>query len=236
MNNKIIVNCDDITRDSLNKNKLSLCVFLACQSPSQGSPLCWNVVNSFLNSLLISWKDLYATYISTSKINENSTLFITQPQDQQKNKQLVSSSTFKILPKQQMVIDAFNAISIQNNPANSIGIKNNTDHPFSSGLCVCDDSDNYYGVSAFELFGNNSLSINPVNKAFLMMVPQGTIDQNMVITSTNQQGILIDVENADNNTRTVQFDINNGWNSNDETWCSIHQSGSDLTQILISNT
>jgi hypothetical protein len=235
MNNKIILNCNNKTRDSLNQNKFSLCVFLAIQSPNQGSPLCWNVVNSFLNSLQISWDDLYVSYISTSEIKQGSTIFIAQPQDSTANRSLVSSSTLKIMLKQQMVIDTNNAISIQNNSANSIGIKNNTVQPFTSGIGVSDGSNKYFGISSFTLFGNNSLSINPVNKVFLMMAPQGTIQKNMVVTTTNQQGILIDLNGADNNLRTVEYNINNAWNLNDETWCSIHESGSDLSQILISN-
>lgn len=244
MQYSLIINLSQDTVMELNKGSYTLCCFLACQSPNAnlGKPLCWGVTKTFLNSVRISWQDSLCGYISTSSITENASIYIPQPLTMfqpaavtSKNAvDAVTASTYQIQLHQRMLIQNYGAISIdQNNSYNTVLIQNNTSTPYSSGIGILDNLDNkYYGICALNLFGNNNIQIAPVNKAFLMFSSKD-VQHNTVISVSESAGMLIDFNGSIDNTRTVSYDINCGWSSNQEVWGVTYPGGTDLKNLLI---
>jgi hypothetical protein len=240
MNYNTIINFDQKTVETLNRDNYSLCAYLACESLvyKGGSVLCWNVIKKdFLNSLKISWNEKYCAYISTSDICDGCNIYIPQPLDLPEKNDLTRSTTgsnYKIKLKQRMIVEEFNNIKIENEDINtSINISNETSTAFSSGTGVISDDQIYTGICSFNLTEISPIDIRPINKIFLTIIPNDFINENMVVVETSQIGILIDLQNATNQERTVSYSINNGWSPNDQTWLKHFDTNTNLAKILI---
>lgn len=240
MQYSLIINLSQETVMELNKGNYTLCSFLACQSPNAnlGEPLCWGVTKTFLNSVRISWQDSLCGYISTSSIAENAIIYIPQPAAGTSRDAVdaVTASTYQIKLRQRMLIQNYGEISIdQINNNNTVLIQNDSTTRYLSGIGVLDNLDNkYYGICALNLFGNNNIQIAPVNKAFLMFSSKD-VQHNTVISVSESAGMLIDFSGSIDNTRTVSYDINSGWSSNQESWGVTYPSGTNLGNLLISS-
>lgn len=231
----LIINFSSDTVEELNKGNYSLCCFLAYTSPnaSQAEPLCWGVTKNFLNSVLIQWNDTLFAYISTSPITENQVIYIPELASSLPDSKTTAGTITEIKLKQRMVIQNYGVITIDTkNDAENVLIQNNSVNPYSSGICVCDASDDlYYGIAVFSTFGGHNIQIAPDNKAFLMFSSKN-IQNNTVISISENPGILIDFNTSVNNSRTVWYDINTGWSSDDSSWGITYPSGTNLNDLL----
>jgi hypothetical protein len=235
---QIIISLDQETVVALNKNNWTLCCFLGCQSDNStgGAPLCWNVTKFFLNSVQIKWENDLCAYISTSPINNYSQIYIPQPFNQKEAKtSIVTTSIFKIKQQERMLIDENYEIKIDSdNIQDNVLIKNNSNIGFSSGICVGDNLNEYCGICALSLFGNNSIRVAPNGKVFVMFSAKD-IQVNMAVFKSENKGMLIDLNGASNDTRIVEYSINKGWSADGSTWATKYTDGTNLQELMITH-
>lgn len=233
------INLSQNTVVSLNKGNYTLCCFLSnnSQNASQGEPLCWSITKDFLDSVQIEWNDtMLGAYVSSSPIEKNEIIYIPEltPLNSNNNKS-ATASIDSIQIKQRMVIEDYGMISIdtQNNNENIL-IQNDSTNQYTSGICVYntnDDTNN--GTCAFTIYGENNIQVAPVNSAFLMFSSRD-VESNTVISVAENSGILIKFD-MQNNSRTVSYDMNTGWSSNNQTWGIGYPQNTDLNSLLFTS-
>ncbi|GEM_PF-4924525 len=245
MKSSLTINLSQETVEKLNQGNFTLCCFLASKSDNALScyPLCWNTfTKNFLKSILIEWEFDLSAYLSTSPISDNAVIYIPQPQKSIPKqsarftvKKSVSGSNDKIELNQRMLIEDYGKITIDtNNTSPNVLIQNNSTDSYSTGICVySSDDDQYYGTCAFTLYGGNTISVAPVNKVFVMFSNKN-IQNNTVISLSENQGLLIDFNGSNDNLRTVSYDINLGWSSNNQPWGTKIPARTFLSTILVS--
>lgn len=242
MKNSLVINFSQETVEALNMENYTLCCFLACKSksPSLFRPLCWSVTKKFMKSVLIEWEYNLSSYASTSEIAEDNVIYIPQPESASFNTapllKSIAASNYKIELKQRMLIKNYGEILIDTDNTNKIDtvlIQNDSNSQYGTGICVYNNSDRkYYGSGVFKTFGGQVIEVAPVNKVFLMF-SNNDIQRNTVILKSENRGILIDLTDSKDNSRTVSFDINNGWNSNKQTWGNLYPHGTELKKVLV---
>lgn len=240
MNNTVIVNFSQETVRELNSNNYSLFCFIGTQTPNKASPLCWGVFTGFLSSLKIQWKNNFCAYISTDLIADNAPIYIAQSllTVGGKSSSLIGAASFsqEIELKEQMLVEDYGFVTIdRNNIEENILITNMSSTQYTAGVGIS-DGQNYYGTCAMNLYGNNNIRAVPSNKAFFMISTNPNIQNNTVVLTSSSTGFLIDLDGADNNTRTVEYDINLGWSPTPtgSSWGTSYPTGSELATILIS--
>jgi hypothetical protein len=241
MANRLIINFSQETVEVLNKGNYSLCCFLASRSRnvSQFRPLCWSVTKNFLRSVLIEWEYNLSGYISTSEITENQTIYIPQPQSESPassstSKRSIGGTNYKIELKQRLLIQDFGGLSVDTNNDNpTVLIQNESGTEYATGICVHNTNDNrYYGSCTFRIFGRQNIEVTPDNIAFLMFSDNNP-QNNTVMLISESPGILVDFDLM-NDSRTVTFDVDQGWSSNDEAWGTKYPAGTNLQTLLVS--
>ncbi|QOG03695.1 hypothetical protein [Flavobacterium sp. MDT1-60] len=241
MKNSLTINFSQETVEILNSEKYTLCCFLACEpaNPLSFTPLCWNVTKDFLKSVLIEWEFNLCSYLSTSVIEDNKIIYIA-PLEASISKSTakfksVAGSTYEIELKQRMLIEDNGKVSIDTqNTLQNVLIQNDSSIAYATGICIYSNTDEqYYGNCVFNTYGNNNIKVAPVNKIFLMFSSED-IQNNTVILKSYNPGILIDLTTSEDNSRTVSYDINTGWNSNNQVWVKPFPTDSSLKSILIS--
>jgi hypothetical protein len=243
MKSSLTINFSQETVEALNSGKYNLCCFLACESVNASSftPLCWGVTTVFLKSVLIEWEFNLCSYLSTSEIVDNKIIYIA-PLEASTSRSTskfksVAGSTFEVALKQRMLIGDYGKVSVDTqNTLQNVLIQNDSSTAYATGICIYSITDQqYYGNCVFNTYGNNSIKVAPANKAFLMFTNQD-IQNNTVILNSVNPGILIDLNTCEgeDNSRTVSFDINTAWNSNNQIWVKTFPTGSNLKSILVS--
>lgn len=239
MKNSVIINFSQETVEELNKGGYTLCCFLASNTENAAlfAPLCWSVTKGFLQSVLIEWEDRFCAYLSTSEIAANQVIYIPQSASAQStdtSKKTIAGSSYQIEPKQRMLIENYGKVEIDaNNASANVLIQNDSNNPYSTGLCVYNNSDDlYYGICVFNTYGRNTIKVSPVNKAFLMF-SNNDIQNNTVIFNAENPGMLVDLTSSTDNSRTISYDINNGWSSNKQVWGKEYPAGADLKKLLL---
>jgi hypothetical protein len=193
-----------------------------------------------LKSVLIEWEFNLCSYLSTSVIADNKIIYIA-PLETSISKSTakfksVAGSTYEIELKQRMLIEDYGKVSIDTqNTLKNVLIQNDSSTAYTTGICIYSNTDEqYYGNCVFNTYGNHNIKVAPVNKAFLMFSSQD-IQNNTVILNSDNPGILIDLTTSEDNSRTVSYDINTGWNSNNQLWVKQYPRRTDLRKILVSN-
>ncbi|MNQ50795.1 hypothetical protein D3C85_647540 [compost metagenome] len=241
MKNSLTINFSQETVELLNREKYTLCCFLACESVNASSftPLCLNVTKEFLKSVLIEWEFNLCSYLSTSVIADNKIIYIAPlealiSKSTAKSKS-VTSSTYEVALQQRMLIENYGSVSIDaKNTLENVLIQNDSNTAYATGICVYNNTDEqYYGNCVFNTYGNHNIRVAPVNKAFLMFSSQD-IQNNTVIFYSENPGILVDLNAGQDNSLTISYDINTGWNSNEQAWATQYPSVTDLRTILVS--
>ncbi len=232
----LTINLDQETVIELNKNRYTLCCLLSSQSKS-GFPLSWLVLNEFLNTIQIQWTDTLSAYITSSKIIDNTSIYIPQPETlsnfNYSSNSAKIAATYKIKLAQRMLIEEYGKISIDNtNATPTVAIENNTSTNYTSGIGIMNSTGQYYGISAESLYGNQNIHLSPNTSIFVMFTPL-EIKVNTVLKIADQKGMLINFLNTENNTRAVSYNINTGWDAKNANWASKYPAGTDLQELLI---
>jgi hypothetical protein len=244
MKNSLIINFSQETLEILNKEKYTLCCFLACKSENTSSfvPLCWSVTKFFLRSVLIEWEFNLSAYFSTSEIVDNKIIFIPKVASL-KSKSLKSKlesttgSNYQIALEQRMLIGDDGKVDIDTeNTSETVLIQNDSKTAYSTGICIFNYNDKqYYGNCVFKTYNGYNVKVAPVNKAYLMFTSKDT-KSNTVILKSENPGMLVDFTTItpQDNSRTVFYDISSGWSANGQVWGKKYPSGTDLKSILVS--
>lgn len=87
-------------------------------------------------------------------------------------------------------------------------------------------------MCAFPLYGTNLNVITPIEKVLLTFSSEPA-NTGQVIQQAFSTSLKIDLTGAPANTRTVNYDINKGWEWGGETWAKKYQAGWDLVPVLI---
>jgi hypothetical protein len=175
-----------------------------------GSPVVWFATQEFSATTMINWQEQYQAYTSNSQI----------------------------IPGGDIVASFAAGITLGetlNVTAGGVGDVTSTGLPTAiSILNTCGISElqgtTYNALCAFPLFGNNEDVIAPIEKVFLMFSTQ-PVDTGTVIEQSYGPGILIDLTAS--NQRTVNYDINAGWNWGGFSWAQQFPPNSNLVPLLI---
>ncbi|WP_278020366.1 hypothetical protein [Flavobacterium ginsengisoli] len=240
MKYSLITTFSQDTVEILNQGNYTLCCFLASktENPSLFVPLCWSITKDFLQSVLIEWEDTLCSYLSTSEIKENSVIYIPQLGPQKGSatgRSSVSGSSYQIELKQRMLIENSGKVSVDSlNTFDNVLIQNNSNNRYSTGISIYNNSEEkYYGNCTFNSYYGQNIKIAPVNKAFLMFT-NNNIENNTVVSIAENPGIMVDLTASADHSRTVSYDMNNGWSSNGQTWAKKYPSGTNLKTFLLS--
>ncbi|WP_428231396.1 hypothetical protein [Flavobacterium sp.] len=241
MKNALIINFSQETVEALNKENYTLCCFLACKSENTSAftPLCWSVTKSFLKSVVIEWEYNLSAYLSTSEITDNKIIYIPQPEfaktTSRSRSRSIMGTNYRIAVQQRMLIKNYGEVIVDaENAFETVLIQNDSTTEYTTGLCIYSNNDDqYYGNCAFKTYGGHTIKVAPANKAFLM-VSSKDIQNSTVILKSENPGMLIDFTTSNDNSRTVTYDINNGWSSDGQVWGIQYPTGTNLKTLLVS--
>ena len=109
--------------------------------------------------------------------------------------------------------------------------------PWTSGISQLTGNGTPSPMVALPLYGNMLEVIVPIEKVLLMFASP-TVNTGTVIYKSYSSGVLVDLTGAPGNppTRTVIFDLNDGWSWGDQGWGTPVQAQADLIPFLISNS
>lgn len=227
-NYQVTINFGEGTAESLNAQKYSLYAFKAVQGTPGGQPVLWfsypPAGGKFMPTIIISWKVAYSAYISTS-VELNSGVEV-----------MASSTTPANLGDIINVMDESGTLTPKKGgPGTAISVSNQTATPYNCGLSQAANNGPSQILCAFPLNGKHIETITPVEKVALMFsnTPQ---DLGTVIIQSFSSGVLIDLTEAPDQTRTVSYDINKGWDYGQSEWGTDINENDVLAHYLISDS
>jgi hypothetical protein len=180
-----------------------------------GAPLLWYSTTNFTAVMRVTWQDQYGAYASTSQIIANAVINprSSVSMDLGQTADLTSTGALMVGGR-----GAPGAISILNQDSRSwtVGQSQSIDGE-SSPVC------------ALPLRGQMQSQIAPVEKVLLMFSPK-VANTGTVLSRTVAPGLLVDLTTQ--KSRTVQFDVNSGWNS-PGTWARQVTPNTDTVPLLM---
>lgn len=195
----------------------SLYFFKAVQASGNGGITVWSKISTsdLLGTNRLAWTDDYEAYNSISDIKNNS--------------QIMPGNTLTIQLGNVILIDSSGNLSITSDVYEGcISYVNSASKVYTVGYIQTDNV-----ACAFQINGGNSSRIMaPVNKVALIFATDN-ITVGTVITKAMSSGVLIDMNGATNNSRTVNYKTTDGWTSNTENWATNFAAFTELSTLLI---
>jgi len=213
------------TVESLMQGNFQLYGFKAVQTTmGGGAPLVWFSTQTFSTSTAVTWMEQYQAYTSSQAISGNVTI----------------DASFSVgigLDQTLSITDSTGTGTVSSGGVTSaISIENSSGQEFTCGISqTVDGSSAPVPMCAFPLFGMGLDVIAPIEKVLLTFATQ-PLNTGSVIEQTFAPGFLIDLTGAPNNTRSVSFDINQGWSNGSAIWASQVPPNSNLLPLLIDNS
>lgn len=206
------------TIGALAQNGYTLYALKAVKTMARGgAPLLWYGATDFTSVMQVVWEDQYAAFISTSQIIANGVVVATARVD------IGLDQTAYVAQTGRMTVGA-------DGVAGAVSILNQGDQQWTTGLfqsiaawpsLVC----------ALPLYGQALDVIAPVEQV-LLMFSTNTASTGTVTYRAWAPGLLVDL--SAQNTSTVQFDINTGWNPLGASATQVN-ANQDLVPLLIQN-
>jgi hypothetical protein len=213
------------TVSALSNGRYSLFGFKAVASSiGGGAPLVWFQSSTFSTITNVLWQTQYQAYTSLTKqiipggeinasfsadINLNQTLDVDSIQGTGK---VVGSGT-----------------------PSAIAINNTTQTQFSCGISEAPLGGTPSPLCAFPLYGNGLDVMAPIEKVLLTFAT-AQINTGTVIEKAYAPGFFIDLTGAPSNTRSVKFDINEGWDAGGALWAQKVAAKESLLPLLIDSS
>ncbi|GBF81819.1 hypothetical protein [Aphanothece sacrum] len=238
MEYRITVEFDSATVSILNENKYRLIYFISSSSINSCSaiPLCYGVVDRFLTSLEITFKDNLFAYVSSSPLVDQQEIYISQTPTKPLSADIVTtaiSSSCPISLGQTLNLNSDLTVNITTNLKQNIGIQSETTDQFTSGIGIIDNSNPYYrGINAQLLYKTLPLQLTPGSKILLAIMPNNSIKINMAVTTLNSACIVIDLSENPTPSPNVTYSLQQGWTFNDPRVTQYRQN-TELRAILI---
>lgn len=209
------------TVDALSQSNYSLYCFRAALCwDKAGVPLVWKKQNYSLSTVL-EILEVYEAYTSHqqfkpgTEINPGNSYPINIGQILEVQK---AAGTGEVKP---------------NGTAGAISIYNKTQTQFTCGISMKAD-DSFNPIIALPLFGDKTQVIIPVQKILLLFSTR-QVKAGTAIVKAESISILIDLTESQENTRTVNYDINKGWDWGGGVWAQTFTASTNLTQVLIAH-
>jgi hypothetical protein len=199
-------------------------------SDKSGLPLVWAVTDHLAQNTIVSWTSPYDGYDSFSKIAPG---------------QLVTPG-FRIALPVGATLKVTNASGtgdvLSTGTPGACSILNSTTTQFSCGLAQAPADAGRLAFCAFPLFGNNLVTITPLDKVLLMFSTRALVP-GTALTSLNMSarrlafmasttgGVMIDLDGVTQ--RSVRYDLNLGWQWDNNTWGTGVAANASLKELLI---
>lgn len=216
---EVEINLPAATVSDLTNGNYSLFAFKAVKaSAGGGKPVLWFKSDTYSGQTNVHWHVDYAAYTSQSKIIPNG--------------KINASLSYPITLGDTLDVTGTHGVGhvTQVGQPDVISIENKTASPFTCGI-----SQKINGQSspmcAFPLYGNGEDQFAPIEKVMFMFAT-AQVNTGTVIENALTNGIIVDLTGAPKNTRTVNFDMNNGWDWGGHTWASPVANNAPLVPIL----
>ena len=194
--------------------------FKAVKSTVVGAaPLVWFTDLNFLNTTRVKWTEQYQAYISTDQIISNGVI------DASANVDINLGQTANVDEDQ-------NLTPVSEGTPLAISIFNQSSMPLTAGISQMNNG-SANPMCAIPLHGNMLDVVVPIEKVLLTFA-SNTVNTGTVIYKAYASGLLIDLTSA--NTRSVSFDINNGWTWDGGTWGVPVRANESLVPLLIEDS
>lgn len=214
----ISIEMDDETVNALSGGNYSLYGFKAVQSSvGGGMPLVWFQSNEFGLSTEVHWEVQYEAYTSRSAII---------PGGQIKG---LSSYPIDLAQKLSITTPQGTGTVAAGNTPRGIEVLNETTTPVTCGISEVVEG-KAEPLCAFPLYGKGLDAIVPIQKVMLSFATK-QVNTGTVIEKAYSQSLMIDLTSA--SSRTVTFDINDGWSWGNYAWAQAIEANSDVAPLLI---
>ncbi|MFN3228914.1 MAG: hypothetical protein ACK41P_03585 [Asticcacaulis sp.] len=209
------------TVQTLKQQGCSLLAFKAVKTQvTNGAPTVWVSVSNYLTSTSLVWEETYAAYISAQKIKNNVTI--------NTNTNIAADLGYNVL------VDQYgNLTANQNGAAGTISIINQAATPYTTGISQASDNGGMQPLCALPLNGNFMDQVTPIEKVMLVF-SSGITNTGTVLYSISSTGFMIDLTGV--NDRSVEFDVNTGWNANGASWAQVIPANTALSPLLVTNS
>jgi hypothetical protein len=227
---QIIISLSDTTIDALVNSGFWLYAFKAVQSTDRaGRPLIWYRTENFSTTTEVYWTDSFQAYTSSNSITTGGTIRVGYVAE------IETGQTMKVRA------GGLGEVVTGGLPAD-ISILNTTSTQFTCGM-----SESVGGaiapLCAFPLYGGFLQTITPLNNILLMFSTQqllpGTVIgepakvNGTVLLDAYSPALMVDLTNAPDNTRSVKYDINKGWDWGGYNWAFSVPANANLVPLLI---
>ncbi len=208
------------TAAALSREGARLCAMLAVEASGQAWPVLWLQTGQYSVKTSVSWSGTCSAYTSPSQdpLKAGSTI--------------APGFSVPISPGEQLTVDqptGTGEVTAPGPSANAIAVFNTTTTPLATGI-------------AQELTGSSPpICVSPLHgKSVDLFVPLGQIllafstvraKPGTVVKSLFAPGMLVDLTGAA--TRTVQFDIDQGWSCGGGAWGQEVTATADLGPLLV---
>ncbi len=218
----ITITMDQTTVNALSTGGFYLYGFKAVRTTSAGAPVVWFETATFGLNTVISWVENYQAYTSNSQVVPGG--------------QVVASNSYPIGLNQTLNVTApagTGTVDTQSGTPQAIEIANETTTQFTCGISQSNPQGQVTPMCAFTLYGNFTDVIAPIEKVLLMFSTLA-INTGTVVEQSCSPALLIDL--TAENTRTVSFDINQGWSWGGGSWAQNYAANTQLVPLLIENS
>lgn len=181
-----------------------------------GAPVLWYSTTQFNAVMQVDWEQQYQAFLSNSQIIPNGRIDVAGTAN------LDLGQTANITPSGQMTVTA-------GGPGNAMAILNQTSQQWTVGL-----SQTIAGQAAptcaLPLHGQNLIQIAPVERVLLMFV-SNQANAGTVVLKAPSGSLLVDL--TAQTSRTVGYDINDGWTWGGANWANAFPPMTALPPLLI---
>lgn len=212
----LVMETDTVT--ALERSGYSLFGFKAVEGLDRaGVPLVWFQTRQYSLRTVISWRAQYYAY--------------TLLQDSGPSALIRASASYAISPGQVLEVQHRTGLGsvFQEGMPGTISIHNQTTAPMTTGLSQAQGNISS-PICAFPLYGEGMQRLIPLEKVMLMFSTEPLAPGDAFRRSPDL-AILIDLSTA--RSRTVRFDINQGWSWGGAAWAQKVPAGSDVVPWLI---
>lgn len=184
-------------------------------------PALWYQTQSFGAETVIGWTDGFSAFTSFSQIVPDSQIAVSASYPAR-----IGSTVMITAP------DGTGAVSPQGSPG-AISIYNETRTEMTCGIGQSVNGQQNI-VCAAPLYGEFIVEIAPVRQV-LLIIAYGSIDTGTLVEIAPSEGLLVDFTAPETVSRTVNYDIDTGWEWGGENWGRQIMARSDLVPVLIQN-
>lgn len=218
---QIEIDMSQETVETLDSGNFVLYGFKGVRTTMPGSPLVWFQSTNFATETYVDWTVQYQTYTSTSSIIPGGVIRASNPYPTDLGDTLEVTG-----PKGTGAV-------VQTGTAGALSIHNQTTTPFTCGISQTQFTGKSTPMCAFPLYGNHLDVIVPIERV-LLMFSSLPVNTGTVIEKAYSQGVLVDLTGG--RSRTVSYDINQGWSWGSAPWGRVVPANADLVPLLIEAT